>query len=240
MQFFGQPEKPMLPGYVAISSTLLSGVYLRPRWRLFYDGFFDLIPVDVIGNSIRVYWVERWPEREARTEVTDASVENGGVHARLANDLLFGLDWPDHAIVHYRAALDRDPDNLSVVENLGLALIEAGKLEDALAMLHRAVNLDPARGDARYRLAAALLKHGDEEEALIEAETAARMRPDDPVAHDILGVTRQANGKLEAAKASFERALQLAPGYEDARERLRRLQEIPMRYPRDRYQRPGR
>lgn len=48
------------------------------------------------------------------------SRENGGV--RLANDLLFGLDWPEQAVMHYRAALDRDPDNLAVIENLGNGL----------------------------------------------------------------------------------------------------------------------
>jgi Flp pilus assembly protein TadD len=51
------------------------------------------------------------------------------------------------------------------------------------------------------------------------------MSPNDPVAHNILGITLGASGQLEAAKASFEKALQLAPGYEDARERLRQLQD---------------
>jgi tetratricopeptide (TPR) repeat protein len=214
----------VLPGYVAISSTLLSGVYLRPRWRLFYDGFFNVKPVDVIGNSIRVYWIDRWPEGEPRNEDAEVSAENPGVHARLPNDLLFGLDWPEQAGMHYRAALDCDPDNLAVIENLGLALIEMDRTEAALAFLHRAGVL-PGRGEARYRLAAALLKNGDSKKARVEAETAVQMSPNDPVAHNILGITLGASGQLEAAKASFEKALQLAPGYEDARERLRQLQD---------------
>jgi len=53
---------PQLPGYVAISSTILSGVYLPPRDRQFYRAFLEQTPVAEIGNSIRVYWVEQWPE----------------------------------------------------------------------------------------------------------------------------------------------------------------------------------
>jgi hypothetical protein len=54
--------QPQLPGYVAISSTILSGVYLPPRERPFYRAFLEKTPVAEIGNSIRVYWVEEWPE----------------------------------------------------------------------------------------------------------------------------------------------------------------------------------
>jgi hypothetical protein len=47
-----------LPGYVAISRTILSGVYLGPREREFYAPFKDLAPVASIGHSINVYRLE--------------------------------------------------------------------------------------------------------------------------------------------------------------------------------------
>ena len=50
---------PTLPGYVAISATILSGVYLTPQDRAFYDSFRRRTPAAVIGHSINVYWVER-------------------------------------------------------------------------------------------------------------------------------------------------------------------------------------
>ena len=48
-----------LPGYVAVSATVLSGVYGDRSG--FYDSFANREPVARIGHSILVYWVqERW------------------------------------------------------------------------------------------------------------------------------------------------------------------------------------
>ena len=54
---------------------------------------------------------------------------------------------------------------------------------------------------------------------------ASALQPQDPVVHDLLGVALAAGGKSDRAEASFNKALQLAPDYEDAREHLRRLTE---------------
>jgi hypothetical protein len=52
---------PVLPGYVAVSETLLSGVYSDPRQRAFYAPFAHLAPIASIGHTINVYWVDqRW------------------------------------------------------------------------------------------------------------------------------------------------------------------------------------
>jgi hypothetical protein len=51
--------RPQLPGYVAVSETVLSGVYFDERGRAFYRGLRDRAPIAHIGHSIRVYWVER-------------------------------------------------------------------------------------------------------------------------------------------------------------------------------------
>jgi len=50
---------PQLPGYVAASVTVLSGVYFDERGRAFYKALRDQEPLADIGHSIHVYWVER-------------------------------------------------------------------------------------------------------------------------------------------------------------------------------------
>jgi hypothetical protein len=50
---------PRLPGYVAVSGTLLDGVPFAERDRDFYKPLRDRTPAADIGGSIRVYWVER-------------------------------------------------------------------------------------------------------------------------------------------------------------------------------------
>jgi 4-amino-4-deoxy-L-arabinose transferase-like glycosyltransferase len=54
----GAPVPPRLPGYVAVSVTLLHGVYLDERLREFYAPLRALTPVASIGYSINVYRVE--------------------------------------------------------------------------------------------------------------------------------------------------------------------------------------
>lgn len=49
---------PKLPGYVAVSTTLLQGVPFEPRLRDFYKPLRDRTPAADIGGSIKVYWVD--------------------------------------------------------------------------------------------------------------------------------------------------------------------------------------
>jgi hypothetical protein len=56
--------RPALPGYVAVSATVLTGVYLDEQWRLFYSGLRRMTPSEVIGNSIFVYRLDRWPDAD--------------------------------------------------------------------------------------------------------------------------------------------------------------------------------
>jgi hypothetical protein len=47
-----------LPGYIAVSDTILDGVYLNPAGRAYYAQLRALKPVADIGYSIRVYWID--------------------------------------------------------------------------------------------------------------------------------------------------------------------------------------
>jgi len=58
-EYFQQSPNVKLPGYVAISATVLRGVYLGDRERAFYRPFQNMAPVAIVGHSIFVYWVER-------------------------------------------------------------------------------------------------------------------------------------------------------------------------------------
>jgi hypothetical protein len=182
--------RPQLPGYVAISATVLSGVYLTPQWREFYSGFHEMDPVANIGNSIRVYWIDKWPEAAVRTDVQNGIMANADIHRWLGDALLYQLNWSDRAIVHYR----------------------------------KSVALDPGYREVRNHLVLALLKNGQMADAQREAEAALQRWPDDPVALDLLGLAFTGAGQLDAAAGAFERALQLAPDFDQARKHLQILQ----------------
>ena len=58
--FAGGPwVPPRLPGWIAVSATILSGAYGDDRSRAFYQPLRDRQAWATIGYSIRLYWVER-------------------------------------------------------------------------------------------------------------------------------------------------------------------------------------
>jgi hypothetical protein len=217
-------QKPKLPGYVAISATVLSGIHLPPIWRLFYGGFLSEQAVVQIGNSIRVYWIEKWPAVDPAA-IASLVQADAGMQASLGDALYYGLNWADRAVVHYRASLAHRPGDSVTAGNLGAALVESGNAEEGIRMLQRAALLDPNDGELHRRLASALLMSRRIEEAAVHTEAAVRLTPEDPVAHDLRGVALTGLGRLDAAQSSFKRALELAPSYKEARERLRLLEE---------------
>jgi tetratricopeptide (TPR) repeat protein len=219
-----QVTKPRLPGYVAISATVASGVYLDPRWRLFYRGFRERTPVADIGHSIKVYWVDRWPAAE-----TVESPEDIDAHASLADALLFGLQWRSQAVAHYQAYLTYRPDDARARSNLGLALAALGRFDEAIAAAQRAAAIAPFDAWSRRVLAEVLLNAGRPADAAAEAERAIALSPRDPVVHDVLGVTLVLRGRIDEAIRQFERALALNPDYRPAREHLLRIESLARR-----------
>jgi tetratricopeptide (TPR) repeat protein len=218
---FAEPyiAKPRLPGYVAISATVASGVYLDRRWRLFYRPFTDLKPVADVGHSIRVYWVERWPEPMLENGSPDDVVALG----ELAEAMLFGMRWTDQAVAVYRMYLRYRPDDAQAMTKLGIALASQGDTSGAITELRRAAALDPANGWTARVLAEVLLGAGHIADAEAHAGRAVALVPADPAAHDALGVTLAMRGRLLEAKARFERALELNPGFSLARQHLDRV-----------------
>jgi tetratricopeptide (TPR) repeat protein len=210
--------RPVLPGYVAISETLLSGLYLTPEWRLFYAPFHQRETVARIGNSIRVYWVDQWPE--LLPAVHDPKLE-----VSLADALAFGLNWPDHAILHYRSVLDRGPADASVAGKLAVALLQSGKTDEAVDMFRQAIALNPGDGESHRSLAVVLLERRDLQTAETHARAAVQLLPKDAAAHDVLGLALVGTGQLEAAEAAFVEALRLVPNYEEARGHLQILRD---------------
>jgi tetratricopeptide (TPR) repeat protein len=217
-------SKPRLPGYVAVGATVLTGVYLDPQWQLFYGGLRRTTPVAVIGNSIFVYWLERWPEmadHELPAAPTDVEAE------RLLGDELLLARWFDHAAVHYRRYLARRPDQTRVLRNLGLALFWAGDLDHAIPLLQQAVATEPDTGVAQLALASALFDtRRDIREVVAHARRAAALLPSDPQAQVMLGRALAVNGELSEAARAVQHALDIDPNHADARELLQTIRRV--------------
>jgi tetratricopeptide (TPR) repeat protein len=101
----------------------------------------------------------------------------------------------------YRAALRLAPQDAEAMSLLGLALLHGGGSEEALPLLLRAVELEPAQSGFRINLVEGLLRTNRHEEALLEAERAATSNPAAlrawRIARDLC-VTRREWPRLEA------------------------------------------
>jgi len=69
------------------------------------------------------------------------------------------------AIEVVRRAYANQPEKSAVVDTLGWILVKKGALQDGIAMLRHATEMDQDRPEVRYHLAAALVAAGDTEEA---------------------------------------------------------------------------
>src|SRR6185437_14703427 len=104
--------------------------------------------------------------------------------------------------------------------NLGNALMEEGRPEDAATWYRRALALQPNYPEAQNNLGNALKELGRLEEALASYQRAATLRPNYPEANNNLGNALQQAGRLDEALAAYERALAARP---DAPEILNNL-----------------
>ena len=106
------------------------------------------------------------------------------------------------------ARLAADPD---IFNNLGNALADADRPEDALEAHRAAARLRPGWADAHRNAALTLLTLDRADEAVAEARSAVRADPALAAGWSVLGRAELAAGGLSAAAEALDRALAIAP-----------------------------
>src|SRR5437660_11265473 len=84
----------------------------------------------------------------------------------------------DEAIVHYRAALQMQPNSWDDEYNLGTALLSKGEVDEAIAHCETAVTIKPNDPDAQVALGSVLLEKKRIDEAIMHYQKALAIRPD--------------------------------------------------------------
>ncbi|HEY2954889.1 MAG TPA: tetratricopeptide repeat protein [Candidatus Eisenbacteria bacterium] len=104
----------------------------------------------------------------------------------------------------------------------GLGRLDRGEWEEAQALFGQA--LDSETAELRHRLERfeALMREGDAGRAVVELHQAIAEHPAYPDLHARLGRAEMAQGHWDDAAVSFARALELNPGFHDARVELAR------------------
>ncbi len=141
------------------------------------------------------------------------------------------------AVDHYHLALDfggraTPAEEAFLQNNLGVALLSAGRLDEAVAALTRATELEPGNANALANLALLAFRRGDLDLAERYVNRALQARPDSGGALEVLGGIRMARGDAAGALDPLERAVRLDPddaerwlNLAQANERLGRTRE---------------
>jgi tetratricopeptide (TPR) repeat protein len=85
----------------------------------------------------------------------------------------------EDAIAEYRAYIDKHPDSVLALANLGAAYARTGRYQDAIAQYQRALKLQPAYAGAQLNLGLAYYKTGQIDAAASEFEKLHRGAPDE-------------------------------------------------------------
>ena len=123
----------------------------------------------------------------------------------------------DGTVADMREALRLNPDQPQVLNYLGYSYVDRGEnLDEALAMIERAVAMEPGSGYIIDSLAWAYFRLGRYDDAVEPMERASLLEPVDPIVTDHLGDVYWAVGRTREAEFQWHRALSYGPEDKDA------------------------
>jgi tetratricopeptide (TPR) repeat protein len=120
--------------------------------------------------------------------------------------------WRDSETL-FRHALAVTKNNDIALVNLGVALDEQGRLDEALGYYRQAAQLEAGRYQIHNNIATILDKMGQPAEAVVEYREAVRLKPDLAFLHNGLGGELTALGQPDEALKEFAEAARLDPNY---------------------------
>jgi protein O-mannosyl-transferase len=113
-------------------------------------------------------------------------------------------------------AVKKSPQKCRPHSNLGVALAEQGRLDEAIAHYLEALRISPAYAEAHSNLGVALAEQGRFDEAIAHDLEALRIHPAYAEAHNNLGNMLVRLGKPDDAIGHYAEALRIRPRYADA------------------------
>ena len=150
-----------------------------------------------------------WPELESRCGVLSQRFPDSGFIWKAWGLALW--NQRKDGLTALRRAAQLAPEDAEVHSNLGNALTEVGRFEEAAASCRRALSLQPTFAVAHANLGNAWRALGRLAEAEASYRQALTFNPNFAETHSNLGNLLRDQGRLEDAVASYQRAVALRP-----------------------------
>jgi protein O-mannosyl-transferase len=116
----------------------------------------------------------------------------------------------------WRRTIATNPKAFMAHGNLGAMLLDTSRTNEALAHLHKAIEIKPDYAEAHFNLGIAYSRMQRVDEAMVHFQDALRVRPDSAAARMNLGALLIQKGDLDGAISYLRRALEIRPGYAQA------------------------
>ena len=127
--------------------------------------------------------------------------------------------WQDRSSLWSDVA-SKSPHNFRAHYNLGNALRDRGRLDEAIKSYSEALRIKPNYAIAHDNLGIALTESGKLDDAVRHFSEALRFRPGDAWVHNNYGQALTQKGKLDDAVRHFKKALRFKPGLAEAHNNL--------------------
>ncbi|MBN1843887.1 MAG: tetratricopeptide repeat protein [Deltaproteobacteria bacterium] len=176
--------------------------------------------IPLIGLFVMIAWglpdlVARWHHRRIFL-----AVSVGCILSALITVTWLQLQYWQNSISLFEHTLNVTADNYVMHSNMGAALAELGRTDEAIAHYREALRIKPDDAEARYNMANALERQGNLKDAIAEYGEVLKTRPDMASAHNNMGITLSRLGETKEAIVHFREALRIKPGYRDAESNL--------------------
>jgi tetratricopeptide (TPR) repeat protein len=148
--------------------------------------------------------VDKVPDNAANS----MDLSRGGVAAYAKGDVAGSIE-------QFTAAADADPQNAQALNNLGQALVRAGRAREAIPYFDRAIGVSASVWTYHFNRAKAYGELRDWSRAAAGYRDAAGLFPDDYATAFNLARALQASGDLNGAIDEYQRAINLAPAEPD-------------------------
>jgi protein O-mannosyl-transferase len=195
-------------GYAWFLGTLVPVIGLvQVGWQAMADRYMYIpqIGLFVMVAFEACYWAERYRISPWFLTVA-AGVVLAGCLAGTARQLQY---WRDtESLFTHTIAVTRD--NVNARMDLGVALADAGRNQEAVSQYQEVLRLAPRMRDIHDNLAIVLDRLGKQDEALTEYAESLRMNPT-PATHEAIGQLLVRLGRFEEAARHYAEASRLAP-----------------------------
>ena len=210
---------PYLPvGWFWYLGTLLPVIgFFQAGDQALADRF---VYIPLIGLFLMIAWgipdlLSRW--RYSRAALSAAAIMVLFACTLRARDQ---VQYWQNALVLWTHALEVTDDNHMARDGLGTALVDRGRVAEAVAHYSEAVRIKPQFAEAQNNLAWALAHEGRIEEAMPHYLQALRIKPEFADAQNNLAWALTNEGRIEEALPHYAEALRLKPEFADAHNNL--------------------